>query len=222
MMKNLKLLLMAAISAMTLSACAANKTQADTTKTTEMPRHLAQRDFSLHAVNSNGEKTIVKGNDWFSFAVPVGWSTTVDSESDKEYKVYEFKIYPPSEGTKMPSTMFVSYYAEDNEDIATYQEFIRVNSQNILRGGKTVEWEKYEPVKEGKVAGRNAYIVARNCRHFLHPNSKDDTAVMKKEKMYVIPAEKGYYVIRYAAEEQYFDKNLVAFEDIASSFLGLY
>ena len=154
--------------------------------------------------------------------MPSAWNAGTNEDEDNEYKVYEAKIFIPKSGIKMQSYIYVSYFAEDNEDIATYQEFVRVNSQNILRKGQKVEWEKYEPVAETKVAGRKAYVIARNCRHFLNPNSKDDTYIMKKEKMYVLPASKGYYVIRYAAEESAFSSNLKAFEGIASSFSGKY
>lgn len=168
----------------------------------------------------NGFKTVSNG--FFTFSMPANLTANTNSAEDEEYKVYEAKIFPVSSSRKMNSYIYVSYFAEDNEDIATWQEFVRVNSQNILRKGASSEWEKYEPVKETSLAGRKAYIVARNCRHFLKPNSKDDSYVMKKEKMYVLPASKGYYVIRYASDEKAFNENLKTFESIAASFKGNY
>jgi len=167
-----------------------------------------------------GKKTVSNG--LFSYLMPASWKANTNPAEDEEYKVYEAKMFPASTSKKMPSYIYVSYFAENNEDIATWQEFVRVNSQNILRRGKTTEWEKYEPVRETVLAGRKAYVVARNCRHFLNPNSKDDSYVMKKEKMYVLPASKGYYVIRYASDEKSFNENIKAFESIAASFRGKY
>lgn len=167
-----------------------------------------------------GYKTVSNG--WFTYSMPEKWSANTNASEDEEYKVYEAKMFPGSKSSKFPSYIYVSYFAEDNEDIATWQEFVRVNSQNILIPDKKSKWENYEPVKEATVAGRKAYIVARNCRHFLHPNSKDDSYVMKKEKMYVFPASKGYYVVRYASDADYFNEHLKAFENIAASFKGKY
>ena len=169
---------------------------------------------------ANGRKMVSNG--LFSYLMPSSWRANTNAAEDEEYKVYEAKMFPSSSSKKMASYIYVSYFDENNEDIATWQEFVRVNSQNILRRGKTAEWEKYEPVKESAVAGRKAYIVARNCRHFLNPNSKDDSYVMKKEKMYVLPASKGYYVIRYASDEKSYNENINAFEAIAASFKGKY
>ena len=219
-------MLAAASVSLSLSACSSlgnssDKSPAGIVAKTVIPAQII-RDEAEIKTNSNGEAVRLAKNDWFSFFVPKEWHVSVDAESDNEYKVYEFKIIPAVSSPKMASTIHLSYFSENNKDIATYQEFIRVNSQNVLRRGKTVEWEKYEPVSEKTVAGRKAFVVARNCRHFLHPNSKDDSFVMKKERIYVLPAQKGYYVIRYAADEDYFDKNLAAFEDIASSFKGIY
>jgi len=178
----------------------------------------------LEVKKINGETGEVQlvSNGWFSYTMPAAWRANTNPAEDEEYRVYEAKMFPRTRSKKIPSYIYVSYFAEDNEDIPTYQEFVRVNSQNVLMRGKTSEWEKYEPVKEATVAGRKAYIVARNCRHFLHPNSKNDDYVMKKEKMYVFPAQKGYYVVRYAADADYFNENIKRFEAIAASFKGKY
>lgn len=206
-------------------ASAAIDKSAEKHQTSKAAAEINKTDTKENAIkvtnNQNkGFKTVSNG--WFSYEMPSSWNANTNPEEDEEYKVYEAKMFPPKSGQKMSSYIYVSYFAEDNEDIPTYEQFINVNSQNILRKGKQVEWEKYEPVTETKIAGRKAYVVARNCRHFLHPNSKDDSYVMKKEKMYVLPASKGYYVIRYAAEEPSFPNNLQAFEKIAASFKGKY
>ena len=176
-----------------------------------------QRTAGTAMEKQSGAQTV--SNAWFSYTLPAGLRASSNDAEDEEYRVYESKIILPTGGSRISSFIYVSYFAEDNEDIATYQEFIRVNSQNILRKTPS-EWEKYEPVTETKIAGRKAYVVARNCRHFLNPNSKDDSYVMKKEKMYVLPASKGYYVIRYGAEENFFNLNIDTFEKIAASFKG--
>ena len=236
-MKRSFVITIAAAAALGVSACAADNSgqQNNTEKTTAAaaaPGASRQSSAVTSGKKTMNEKTgslrVERGstasykkvsNNWFSFSMPAAWNAGTNEDEDNEYKVYEAKIFIPKSGVKMQSYIYVSYFAEDNEDIATYQEFIRVNSQNILRKAP-VEWEKYEPVTETKIAGRKAYVVARNCRHFLNPNSKDDSYVMKKEKMYVLPASKGYYVIRYGAEENFFNLNIDTFEKIASSFKG--
>ena len=201
-MKQNKLFLLALFAAV-IAACSSDKIQIQ-----------SNADAAVQQSSYNAEKAAVPVNtQWYSFSLPKGCWAKNDPDSDMEYKVYEYKITPAIPGKKYSSNMYVSYYSEDNEDISTYQEFVRVNSQNVLRRGKTVEWEKYEPVKETVLAGRKAFVIERNLRHFLFPNSKDDRYVMKKEKIYVLPASKGYYVIRYFAEESEFPNNIKAFEE---------
>lgn len=211
--KIFKIVLCAA-AALSAAACSAGGANV---KNSAAEKQIAAAAFSEKQENQPGVQTINKG--YFSYTLPEGLRATSNEAEDEEYRVYESKIMLPSSGSKISSFVYVSYFSENNEDIATYQEFIRVNSQNILRK-KPSEWEKYEPVTETKIAGRKAFAVARNCRHFLSPNSKDDSYVMKKEKMYVLPASKGYYVIRYGAEDKFFNLNIETFEKIASSFKG--
>ena len=211
-MKQNKLFFLA-LSAAVITACSSDKIN---TQPTDVDPVVLQSSYSA-------EKSAVPINtQWYSFNLPKGCSARNDPDSDMDYKVYEYKITPAISGKKYGSNMYVSYYSEDNEDIATYKEFVNVNSQNILRKGKTVVWEKYEPVREVMLSGRKAFVIERNLRHFLFPNSKDDRYVMKKEKMYVLPASKGYYVIRYFAEESEFPNNINAFEEMSASFKGKY
>lgn len=172
---------------------------------------------------SSAEKAKYKkiNNEWFSFQTPLAWNAILNPEEDAQWKVYEAKITLPS-GKKFSSYIHVSYFAEDNEDIATYQNFINVNSQNTLLGARDPKIEQYEPVEEKQIAGRKAFVMARVRRHFLHPNSKNDDYIMLKEKLYVFPAEKGYYVLRYGADETVFADNIQAFEKLTASFKGKY
>ena len=55
---------------------------------------------------------------------------------------------------------------------------------------------------------------------YLHPESKSDESVQMKEKMYVLPAKDGFYVLKFSAPKTAFAANLPVFEKIARSFKG--
>lgn len=164
-------------------------------------------------------------NDYLSCLIPTSWDMNNTPDEDDEWKIYEIKLSASRDKAKIKSGINLSYFSPDNSDIFNgYEDFINANSKNLVLRGKTkTKDETYEPVKEITLAGRKAYIVARNCKEFLHLNSKyNDDFVMKKEKMYVLPAKEGFYVIGYAADENVFDADLKVFEKVASSFVGVF
>lgn len=155
---------------------------------------------------------------YFACQVPAGWTQQREKDRDEEYKIYEVQLLAPKSG-KVPTTMFVSYYAKDNEDFSGHGDFIARNSKNALGETKN-ERELYYPVKETALAGRKAFELARDRTVYLHPQSKSEESAAMKEKMYILPAKEGFYVLRFSAEKPAFTADLKTFEKVAASFKG--
>ena len=156
----------------------------------------------------------------FSCEVPSGWEQRREADRDAEYKIYELELIAPKSG-KLPTVIFLSYYAKDNSDFKNYQNFLDRNSKNLFGETKNAR-ELYEPVKETEVAGRKAYLLAREKLTYLHPQSKSEESAALKERLYVFPAKEGFYVVRYSAEKPLFAQYLKVFEKVAASFKGKY
>ncbi|HCC47401.1 MAG TPA: hypothetical protein DEQ38_04700 [Elusimicrobia bacterium] len=164
-------------------------------------------------------KNFAMENNYFSCSVPAAWSMERDQEKDEEYKIYEIQLLAPVSG-KAPTSVFVSYYAKDNADFNGYQDYVNSNSKNVLGETKSAR-ENYEPVKDITLAGRKALLLSRERMVFLHPTTKSDESVQLKEKLYVLPAKAGFYVLHFSAPKDSFLANLGTFEKIAKSFKGL-
>lgn len=157
-------------------------------------------------------------NGYFTCSVPADWSLERDQEKDEQYKIYEIQLLSPK-AEKAPTSIFVSYYAKDNADFNDYQDFVRRNSRNVA-GETRNSREIFEPAKDVKLSGRKALLLARERVVSLHPKSKSDETVQLKEKLYVLPARDGFYVLHFSAQKTAFMANLPVFEKIAKSFRG--
>lgn len=158
-------------------------------------------------------------NNYFSCLIPASWTLERDKDKDEEYKIFEIQLLSPKPG-KAPTSVFVSYYAKDNEDFSGHESFVKRNSMNVAGETKSKR-ENYEPAKNISLAGRKAILLARERMVYLHPESKSDESVQLKEKLYVLPAKEGFYVLHFSAEKKAFMANQAVFEKIARSFKGL-
>lgn len=184
----------------------------------------AARQFKKYAMDNN----------YFSCNVPAGWRLEREKARDEEYKIYEIELLAPAENMpqagvaaktgaaqpdKSPTAIYVSYYAKDNADFDGYADFIERNATDALGGTKS-ERETYGPVKKIKFNGREASELSRAKTVYLHPESKSDESVKLKEKLYVLPARDGFYVLHLTAPETAFSRHLKIFEQVARSFKG--
>lgn len=163
-------------------------------------------------------KTYAMDNKYFSCSIPAAWALERDKDKDEQYKIYEIQLLAPKSG-KAPTSIFVSYYAKDSEDFDGYQDYIDRNSTNALGETKS-ERENYEPVKKITLGKRKAFELSSETMEYLHPESKSDESVQLKEKLYVLPAVEGFYVLKFNAPKTEFLENLPVFEKVAKSFKG--
>ncbi|OGS13055.1 MAG: hypothetical protein A2234_09650 [Elusimicrobia bacterium RIFOXYA2_FULL_58_8] len=163
-------------------------------------------------------KAYTMDNDHFSCSVPAAWTLEREKEKDDQYKIYEIQLLAPVSG-KAPTSVFVSYYAKDNEDFNGYQDYIDRHSKNALGETKSVR-ENYEPAKKITLGGRKGFELGSEVLEYLHPESKSDESVQLKEKIYVLPAKEGFYALRFNAPKAAYLENLAVFEKVARSFKG--
>jgi hypothetical protein len=166
------------------------------------------REFKSYSMDSN----------YFSCEIPDAWGLNREKEKDEEYRIYEIELVAP-ESDKAPVTVFVSYYAGDNGDFNGYTDFIESNSKNAL-GETRNKRENYEPVKKSVLSKRKGFELARERMVYLNPESKSDESVQLKEKLYVLPAKDGFYVLHISAPKTLFFKYLPVFEHISRTFSG--
>lgn len=123
-----------------------------------------------------------------------------------------------SSGGKIPASIYVSYYAKDNEDFSDYKNFLERNSKNILGETKNSR-EKYGPAKKIQLNGGKGFEIDRERLVYLSPQSKSDVSEAIKELLYVLPSvTDGFYVLHYTAPREYFEDLLPVFKKVAGSF----
>jgi len=173
--------------------------------------------YSSAAKEAPGEfRRYIMDKDYFSCEVPSDWQLQRDEEKDTEYKIYEIQLTGPGDG-KASTDIFVSYYAGDNEDFNDYKDFLNSNSKNIAGETKNSR-ENYGPVKKSRLNGSSAHELVRERMVYLYPKSKSDESIHLKEKLYVVPAEEGFYVLHYSASSSVYRSHLPVFERVAGTF----
>lgn len=155
--------------------------------------------------------------EWYSFVLPVGYIARQDGSGEYSGK-YQHSIKPVSAERSSEKIIMVSFYLNEDNPKA-YKEYIEASTGKksaisykmkkiILAGCKSIEIQTVFESKD----------VPSDIRMNIDSGMYDK--ITKKSKYYVIPAKKGFYVIRYGNKESEFDKNLAAFEEIAKSFKG--
>ncbi len=157
-------------------------------------------------------------NNYFTCSIPADWTQKRNKDKDEEYKIYEIQLLAPK-SEKAPTSIYVSYYAGDNEDFNGYEDFVKRNSRNVAGETKNSR-EVFDPAKNISLSGRKAIELSRERMVSLYPKSKSDESVQLKEKLYVLPAKDGFYVMHFSAEKTAFIANQPVFEKIAKSFKG--
>jgi len=152
------------------------------------------------------------GGGYFTCVTPEGWQRVDNDPDHGDKKIYMIEFNGPRiEGA--PIMILVSYYGAGNRDFNDYKDFVVRNTTNVMD-------EVLAVAEKTAVNGYDALTFEREEKTFLHPKSKDDTAVMIKEKFYVILGRdrKGFFVLNYYAPTSVYADNLPVFEKVAGSF----
>ena len=196
-MKNI-LLAIATVSVMTAACAGAQPHKAS-----------AAAQFKLFAMD----------NKYFSCLIPADWELNRDQDKDAQSKIYEIQLLAP-DAAKAAISIYVSYYAKDNEDFNDYKDFIKRNSTNSLGETKSKR-ESYSPVKKISINGRKGFELTNEMLQYLNPESKSDASVAIKENIFVLPAKEGFFVLHYSAPKADYNRFYRTFTKVARSFKGL-
>jgi len=155
---------------------------------------------------------------YFSCQIPADWEAQRNAEQDEEYKIYEVRLISP---TADKTSITLSYYSSDNEDFKDYKTFIERNT-NDGTGRKESDIGKYSDAKPIILNKKKAYEINRELKEYSSLDKKNSSVYWLKEKLFVIPAKKGFYVLNYSAKKENFNKYLSIFNTISQSFKTMY
>lgn len=178
--------------------------------------------------------------DDFSCEIPADWSieNTAFGLSQEEKKAYGVKLQGPWNG-EIPVKISVYYYANGNLLYKSVDHYLRLFSQPAL--GVALEGSIYGPVVPATVSGRkalaferlkNEYVPIRNGLGPLDKPAGGDARVYEKpemmarpvpirERFVVLPAESGFYTLRYSAPVENFKEFLPIFEKVTATFYAM-
>jgi len=172
--------------------------------------------FSLAFDASAQFKEYTMDHGYFTCEIPASWQLLREEETDAEDDIYQIELTGPA-ADKAPTIIFVSYYGKDNEDFMDHENFLARNSTNAL-GETENERERYWPVKAIELKGMHAFELERERKKYLYPASKSEESICIKEKLFVIPAKEGFYVLHYFASKSVYEDQLPVFDRVVRSF----
>lgn len=173
---------------------------------------------------------------YFNCEIPAGWGQGDHSLglSADEKGAYGIALHGPWRG-EIPVKISISYYAEGNLLYRSADHYLRLFSQPAL--GVALEGSNYGPVTKATVSGRQALMFERVKNEFvpmqidLGPDQPGDgngmvyerrelmaRPIAVKERFVVLPAESGFYALRYSAAEENFQEFLPLFEKVTDTF----
>ncbi len=161
--------------------------------------------------------TMDKG--YFLCDIPIDWDLRKTGVKKSEKGVYGLALLGPRTNDA-PTMANITFYLKSNKYFNGHNDFIESNSKDLF-GEKENETDKYGPVEEIKLNDRLVYRFERVIKEYLHPESKSEDFIMLKEKFYIMPAEKGFYVLHFKSSASAYLKYLPVFEAITYSFRGI-
>ena len=154
---------------------------------------------------------------YFKYCVPDNWKLKkykTDQAQEIE-KIYGLELTGP-ENYQMPVAVFLDFYSSENTFCKSEDDFVIRNSTGLLPGKD----ERYS-VKKGKFQNRSMRTIERRSFTYKNPESPAAEKILIKEKLAVISAKTGFYVLHYTAPVSAYKKYLKDFEKIFKSFTPL-
>ena len=155
---------------------------------------------------------------YFSCQIPADWELQRDEEEDSDYKIYEITLLGPNADK---TSINISYYSGENADFKDHKEFIARNTQDGT-GRKQSDIGKYGEAKPLTLNGRKAFGISRELKEYASLETKTASSYWLKEKLIVMSAKDGFYVLSYSAKKENYGKYLPVFNSVAKSFKPLY
>ena len=179
----------------------------------------------LYAESSQSElklpnfKKVTMDNNYFSCSIPKDWNFSKTAKRKNKNGVYGLTLLGPRENNA-PTLVYISFYLNNNIYFNGYSDFIESNSKDIFGDTKT-KTDTYGPVEKIKLNSRIVYRFEREIKEYTDPEGKSGRFIMLKEKLYVIPSKKGFYILHFMSSSSTYSKYLPIFEKIVNSFRGI-
>lgn len=152
---------------------------------------------------------------YFECDLPEDWKIGRDRIADNVEKVYGAEAVGPRTKEGAPVRISVDYYSKENtlfKDGADYLD------RNAKEGPVKIKENRYGPVKALAAAGLAGKIFERESSIYLPPGNPMASRVPVKEKVAVLTANEGFYVLRYYAPAALYQKHLPAYDRLLKSF----
>jgi len=179
---------------------------------------------------------LYRAEECFTCEIPAGWSKEerLSGLSPDEKKVYGVILHGPGYGA-VPIKIYVHYYAAGNLLYRSPEHYIKVFSLPSL--GIALEGDHYGPVTDETDLARAAKTFERLKNEYLAnpvpglPDDEDGKVYERgemmavpfpiRERFVVVPAEEGFYALRYSAPAEHFMDFLGVFTRVKQSFQPL-
>lgn len=155
----------------------------------------------------------IEGN-YFKCDLPDGWGVNRDRLADEVEKVYGLEVVGPRTKEGVPVRITVDYYSRDNTLFESSAEYIKRNTARLI----IIKGDRYSPVRTIKVANRDAKTFETEITDYSPPSSPMAVEIAIKNKLVVLPASEGFYVLRYYAPASVYEKYFFLFEKTLKSF----
>ncbi|MCK5358031.1 MAG: hypothetical protein KAJ48_06510 [Elusimicrobiales bacterium] len=169
--------------------------------------------------SASGFKRFIMDKEYFLCDIPEAWEFSKMEERKNRKGAYGLQVVGPRIGDA-PTLARVTFYLRENVYFNGHEDFIESNSKDIFGDTKT-ETDTYGPVEKIKLNDRIAYRFESEVQSNVNPESKSGKFIMIKEKLYVVPGEKGFHVLRFMSSSSAYDKYLPIFEEMVYSFRGI-
>lgn len=143
----------------------------------------------------------------FDLTPPSGWSL-----SDEESAV---RISGPADKNGLAAFIVVRYHPPEDKAFADAAAYLAAMREKPLYEAPGT---KIGPATEAVVAGRKARTFVKDDVAYVPPSRMDTKEVPMSEEHFVVPAEKGFYVLMYRAPSSLFAKNRGAFKKVLAGF----
>jgi hypothetical protein len=175
---------------------------------------------------------LYRAEDFFTCEVPADWSKEERHSglSPDEKKVYGVILHGPDYGA-VPIKISIQYYAAGNLLYRSPEHYIKVFSLPSL--GIALEGDWYGPVSDETVFSRAAKTFERLKSEYLAnpvlglPDNEDGKVYERvemaavpvpiRERFLVVPADQGFYALRYSAPAEHFMEFLRVFVRVKQS-----
>lgn len=150
----------------------------------------------------------------FTAMIPSGWQKEDDVLVGRREKQYGVDLYAPDRGQDPASTISLIYFGPDHARFKTPEKYIKMQLETRDR----VPGETAGKVKDTVVSHRYSRTLDKRSYDLVPPYSVEQRKVEMFERLVVMPAKGGFYVLSFKAPKNKAARLLPVFEKILKTF----